>query len=197
MPIPDEASEISVAFLPPMSGLAAIETKAEPGRINVLIGEGQTAQVLRNLCYQIFEKSEADPAWSELTAHIRRLFGIELLPPVYIQERGEITMAYQEPSGLRLDFSSSGRGLQQTLLLLAHLYTNPGTVLLLDEPDAHLEVLRQRQTYHLLPEGAEKQGSQIIAASHSEVVLNEAADRHVVIAFVGKPHRINDRGSQV
>ena len=37
----------------------------------------------------------------------------------------------------------------------------------------------------------------MIAASHSEVLLNEAADRDVVVAFVGKPHRIDDRGSQV
>jgi hypothetical protein len=29
------------------------------------------------------------------------------------------------------------------------------------------------------------------------VVLNEAADRDVVVAFVGRPHRIDDRGSQV
>jgi hypothetical protein len=36
----------------------------------------------------------------------------------------------------------------------------------------------------------------ITAASHSEVVLNEAADKDVVIAFVGKPHRIDDRGVQ-
>ena len=40
-------------------------------------------------------------------------------------------------------------------------------------------------------------GSQIIAASHSEVLLNEAAGRDVVVAFVGTPHRIDDRGSQV
>jgi hypothetical protein len=87
--------------------------------------------------------------------------------------------------------------LQQTLLLLAYLYGNPGSVLLLDEPDAHLEILRQRQIYQLLTQVARQQGSQIVAASHSEVVLNEAADRDVVIAFVGSPHRIDDRGSQV
>jgi hypothetical protein len=44
---------------------------------------------------------------------------------------------------------------------------------------------------------AQENGSQIIAASHSEVLLNEAAERDVVVAFVGQPHRINDRGSQV
>ncbi|MEK7786816.1 MAG: AAA family ATPase, partial [Chloroflexota bacterium] len=82
-------------------------------------------------------------------------------------------------------------------LLLTHLYSNPGTALLLDEPDAHLEVLRQRHIYQLLTDVAGKQGSQIIAASHSEVVLNEAAERDIVIAFVGKPHRIDGRVSQV
>jgi AAA domain, putative AbiEii toxin, Type IV TA system len=70
-------------------------------------------------------------------------------------------------------------------------------VRLLDEPDAHLEVLRQRQIYQLLTEIAARQGSQIIAASHSEVVLNEAANRDVVVAFVGTPHRMDDRGQQV
>jgi len=110
-------------------------------------------------------------------------------------------MAYwerpHEPSRVELDISSSGRGLQQTLLLLAYLYVHPGAVLLLDEPDAHLEVLRQRQTYALIKEVAASTGSQIIAASHSEVVLNEAADGDTVIAFVGRPHPIGDRASQV
>ncbi len=190
--VPPECENVRIAFLPPMSGLAAMEPKWEPGRINVLLGEGQTAQVLRNLCYEIEQKAD----WDKLVGHIQKYFGVKLLPPHYIRERGEITMAYEE-RGVEFDLSSSGRGLQQTLLLLAHLYANPQTVLLLDEPDAHLEILRQRETYNLLTQVAEEQGSQIIAASHSEVVLNEAADRDIVIAFVGRPHRVDDRRSQV
>ena len=197
MTVPEEAAQVRVAFLPPMSGLAATEPVWEPGRINVLIGEGQTAQVLRNLCHQVSTTSEANGRWSALVKHIHTLFGVALRPPKYIAQRGEITMDYEEPNGTRLDLSSSGRGLQQTLLLLAHLYANPRTVMLLDEPDAHLEILRQRQIYRLITGVAREQGSQIIAASHSEVVLNEAANRDVVIAFVGTPHRIDDRGSQV
>lgn len=194
---PLEAAGIKVAFLPPMSGLADREFIKQPGEINVLIGQGQTAQVLRNLCYQVYVDESKEAKWQELTSHIKRLFGIDLMPPVYIKERSEITMAYRDVSGVQLDLSSSGRGLQQTVLLLAHIYANPGTVLLLDEPDAHLEVLRQRQIYQLLSDVAEQQSAQIIAASHSEVVLNEAAGRDVVVAFVGKPHRIDGRGSQV
>lgn len=197
MIIPPEAAETLVAFLPPMSGLAATEPKWEAGRINVLLGEGQTAQVLRNLCHQLHEQPAPKAGWQEVYHCIESLFGARLQPPEFIKERGEITMAYQDQEGCMLDLSSAGRGLQQTLLLLAHLHANPKTVLLLDEPDAHLEVLRQRQIYQLLTEVAARQGSQIIAASHSEVVLNEAANRDMVIAFVGPPHRIDDRGQQV
>lgn len=197
MTIPDEALDIQVAFLPPMSGLAANETRLDPGAIDVRLGEGRTADVLRNLCYRIATSEDGQAKWHSVCDRIEQLFGVKLEDPTYIRERGEIAMTYRTPSDVQLDLSSSGRGLQQTLLLLAHLTINPGTVLLLDEPDAHLEILRQRQIYQLLTESARAQGSQIIAASHSEVVLNEAADRDVVVAFLGKPHRIDDRGSQL
>ena len=47
-----------------------------------------------------------------------------------------------------------------------------------------IEILRQRQIYRLL---RLLRSNQIIAASHSEVLLNEAADKDLVIAFVGEP----------
>jgi hypothetical protein len=87
--------------------------------------------------------------------------------------------------------------LQQILLILAYATLHPGTVLLMDEPDAHLEILRQRQIYQLLTERIRRAGGQLLIASHSEVLLNEAADRDMVMAFVGTPHRIDDRGSHV
>ncbi len=194
MPVPVEAGTVRVAFLPPMSGLAATETRLDEGAVNVRVGEGRTAEVLRNLCLQVHDENQA--VWKRLVGQIESMFGSEIRPPRYIAERGEIAMTYREQD-VELDLSSAGRGLQQTLLLLAYMYANPGAVLLLDEPDAHLEILRQRQIYRLLTEVAGESGSQIIAASHSEVLLNEAAGRDLVVAFVGKPHRIDDRGSQV
>ena len=196
LPVPDAARGVRVAYLPPMSGLAANETRLDPGALDVRIGEGRTAEVLRNLCHRIVEGAGGDDKWQRLCERIERLFGSRLDPPRYLPERGEITMSYRTRAGVRLDLSASGRGEQQTLLLLAHMTVNPGSVLLLDEPDAHLEVIRQRQTYQLLSQTAAETGSQIIAASHSEVVLNEAAGRDVLIAFVGRPHRIDRRGSQ-
>ncbi len=194
MEVPLQADAAKLAFLPPMSGLAANETRLDAGAVNVRVGEGRTAEVLRNLCYKVL--TETPQKFVSITGQIQRLFGATLTDPVYIPERGEIQMGYIEREA-RLDLSSAGRGLQQTLLLLAYITANPGTVLLLDEPDAHLEILRQRQIYQLLTDFAVDNGNQIIAATHSEVLLNEAAGKDVVVAFVGKPHRIDDRGSQL
>ncbi|MEJ2507532.1 MAG: AAA family ATPase, partial [Ignavibacteriaceae bacterium] len=198
MPVPQEIENLRLAFLQPMSGLAANETRLfDMGAINVRLGEGRTAEVLRNLCYQITNLNDNKEKWNKIYRRIFELFGVYLDEPELNEIRGEITMTYRDRKGVSFDLSSTGRGLQQTLLLLAFLSLNPNSVLLLDEPDAHLEILRQRQIYQILTESATEQGSQIIAASHSEVILNEAADRDVVVAFVGKPHRIDDRGSQL
>ena len=191
--VPGEARQVQVAYLPPMSGLAANETRIDPGAVAVRVGEGRTAEVLRNLCHTVQDRSNDD--WRRIVGHVQSLFGVELQMPVYVPERGEITISYLEREN-EFDLSSSGRGLQQTLLLLAYMHAHKGSVLLLDEPDAHLEVLRQRQMYSLLTDEARISGSQIIAASHSEVWLNEAAGRDIVVAFTGAPHRIDGQGSQ-
>jgi len=197
MPVPAHLKNLQVAYLPPMSGLAAREDRLEIGSIRVRLGEGRTAEILRNLCWQVLQSENGEQKWTSICESIERLFGSKLNRPQYIAERGEIVMDYRTPANTLLDLSASGRGEQQTLLLLAHMAIHTGAVLLLDEPDAHLEVLRQRQIYEVLSQQAEQTNSQLIAASHSEVILNEAAQRDVVIAFVGRPHRIDDRGSQL
>ncbi len=196
MAVPEQALLRRVAYLPPMSGLEDREFVRQPGEIGVLIGQGRTAQVLRNLCLNVSKPVDKSD-WNSIVKHIEHLFGVTMQEPVRDPVRDEITMEYLDRNSKALDISCSGRGLQQTLLLLAYLYSNPKSVLLLDEPDAHLEILRQRQVFNLLQDAAESQSSQIIAASHSEVVLNEAANRGTVVAFVGRPHTINDKGSQL
>ncbi len=187
MPVPADVLNTPTAFLGPMSGLAANEPRLDPGAIDVRIGEGRTADVLRNICYALRESDREK--WEGVVRRLRTLFGVSLDDPVYLPQRGEITMSYKE-HGRTLDLSAAGRGMQQTLLLLAYLGAKPGAILLLDEPDAHLEILRQRDAYRSLTRAARETGGQVIVATHSEVLLNEAAGSDTVVAFVGPPHRM-------
>jgi predicted ATPase len=192
----DRVRNIKLAFLPPMSGLLLEEPLLQPGRVEVMLGSGRSGEILRNLCYALWERK--DGGWQSVVKAMKSLFGATLRDPEFVAQLGTLEISYQQQNGTDLPLNSAGLGQQQTLLLLAYMHLNPGAVILLDEPDAHLEILRQRQTYHLITEIARHTNAQVICASHSEVVLNEAIERDTVVAFVGKPHLISDeRGSQV
>ncbi|MBK6727490.1 MAG: AAA family ATPase [Xanthomonadales bacterium] len=178
------AAAVSVALLYPMSGLETEEKILKPGAVDVLLGQGQTAQVLRNLCLMVFNQSAQD--WQRIADLMRRLFGVEITAPTETS-RGSIELLYRQP-GVKeaLDVSSSGRGFQQMLLIFAYLYSHKRSVLLVDEPDAHLEILRQKQVYVLLRDIASENGSQVVMVTHSEVILDEALDNNLTLLLDGR-----------
>jgi len=181
-------NELKIKMLYPMSGVTTEEPLLQEGRINVLIGEGKTSEILRNFCYKIVENDEKNDTndWQEITYLMKRLFQIELKKPVYLKARGSIELKYATPEIKNgLDIAVAGRGQQQMLLFITYLFVHKNTVLLLDEPDAHLEILRQRQIFTVLNYLAEKNGNQIIMATHSEVILENAIDSNLVMLLDG------------
>ncbi|QMV63433.1 AAA family ATPase [Pseudomonas berkeleyensis] len=178
------AANLKVELLYPMSGLDTEEPVLQPGRVDVLLGQGRTADVLRNLCLTVYKSSTND--WNRVTQLMRRLFNIELGKPEETT-RGSITLNYRQ-HGVKeaLDISSAGRGMLQMLLVFAYLYSHKGGVLLVDEPDAHLEILRQKQVYVLLRDIASENGSQVVLVTHSEVILDEALDRNLTLLLEGR-----------
>ncbi len=183
------ATEILFHLLYPMSGIDTDETLLPEGRIDVLMGLGQTAQVLRNLCYKITEqdKQRGGSDWQDIERLISRLFGVDLDAPKFVKARGSITLSYRQKHVDRaLDISMAGRGLQQTLLILSYLYLHKGSVLMIDEPDAHLEILRQRQIFEILKDVAHVNGSQIVIATHSEVILDDAVETNLTLLINGE-----------
>jgi AAA15 family ATPase/GTPase len=199
---PEIFDRLNIAFLPTMSGLLASESRfLDQEAIDARIGEGLTGSVLRNICYRISNpevfatsdvKNNSDLIqnkkrnWDSLVKNMKDLFAIELYQPE-MAGNGDIEIFYskdfKKKNPTKLEIANSGRGMQQVLLLLSYLMVKPNSILLLDEPDAHLEVLKQREVYKLLKELSSQNNSQIIAASHSEIVLEEAINHDDVIAF--------------
>ena len=180
----ETAAGLNVALLYPMSGLETEEPILQPGRIDVLLGQGQTAQVLRNLCLLVFKDAPED--WRRIAKLMSRLFSVELGDPIETG-RGSIDLFYRQANVREpLDVSLAGRGFQQMLLIFAYLYSHRRSVLLIDEPDAHLEILRQKQVYVLLREIAAENESQVVLVTHSETILDEALDRNLTLLLRGQ-----------
>ncbi len=163
-----KANHFSAVFVPAMTGLDPGEALfARRETVNLKLSQGRPGDVLRNLLY---ETSLDEMAWQNLQTAIGRLFNFRLEVP---QVGATIVADYKVlPAGPTLDIASAGSGFQQVLMLLAFLHTRPGSVLLLDEPDAHLHVILQDAIYSELRAVAAEQNCQLLIATHSEVVIN-------------------------
>ncbi len=190
---PEALLDERIGYLPAMSGLAIVEDKLEPGSIHRLIGQGKTADVLRNICYGIFE-NDPQGVWHDFKKLMQNLFKIELNEPRFNPVNGTVTLDYNEGAKKKMDLTSLGSGARQALLLFAYVLSARNTVFLLDEPDAHLEVIRQENIYDRLSDFAKRNDCQIIVASHAESVLKRAFTKDRVISSVlGRFRPVNDQ----
>jgi hypothetical protein len=180
-----KSANLTTVFVPAMSGLGTEEPLYQRPKVDQLLGQAKPGDVLRNL---LVEASLSERAWERLQQSIGRLFGFQLVPP---NATGPHILAeYRERAGgPTLDVASSGSGFQQVLMLLTFLETRPGAVLLLDEPDAHLHVILQDAIYNELRAVAAQQRSQLVIATHSEVIVNAVEPRELCVVL-GQPRML-------
>ena len=183
--------DLRAVYIPPMTGLETNERLFQPVAVEQLLGLSRPGEVLRNL---LVTAHHDEPAWAMLQSSIQKLFGYELLPPdasgPFIRSEYRMT-----GEGQSFDIASAGSGFQQVLMLLTFLNTREGAVLLLDEPDAHLHVILQDAIYHELRTVAARQRSQLIVATHSEVVINAVEPRELYVVL-NEPRRVADNAER-
>jgi predicted ATPase len=179
-------ADVLTVYVPPMTGLSTDEPVYQRPKQDQLLGQGKPGDIIRNL----LAEAHRSGAWDALQDSINRLFGYELIPPD--ATGADIIAEYRaQPAGPRLDIASAGSGFQQVLMLLTFLYTRPASVLLLDEPDAHLHIILQDAIYGELRSVAAKQNSQLIIATHSEVIIN-SVDPTELCMILNQPRRLSN-----
>lgn len=184
------AVNMQVNLLYSMSGIAIEEVRLPKERVNYLMGQGMTSEVLRNLCFTLYEDNSED--WKKIVKWMDKLFGMKIQSPKYIETKGALELTYRHHNSKRpLDIASAGRGALQILLLLTYMCAHKSSIILVDEPDAHLEIIKQRTVYALLNEIANANNIQLIIATHSEVILNEAIDNSIAMILEGEVKSIS------
>jgi predicted ATPase len=188
-------NEVGVVYIPPFSGIGVNETRFDRPYQEMLVGQGKGGDILRNLLLEVSERDDGKD-WGELEEIVERIFQYRLLKPVY-GGAPYITCQYLKgvPKGHGfgglppLDISTTGSGFHQVLLILAFLFARPSSLILLDEPDAHLHVLLQKQLYDILRTLCHRRKSQLVIATHSEVLIDTASPEQI-LSFYRKPHRL-------
>jgi hypothetical protein len=179
--------KLDVVYVATVGGLSVEEPVYQPDYIETLLGRQRPGDVIRNLLLQASKSN----AWEPLKNSVARLFGVELLVPQ--TPGGQIVCEYSQGNAEpKFDLLSAGSGFQQVVLLLASLFTRKGSVVLVDEPDAHLHVFLQDSIFAELRKAAADTKSQLVIATHSEVIFN-SADPEQICVMMGTPRRLTSR----
>ena len=161
-------------YIPPLSGVNPKESPFTPIVIPARLARAQAGSILRNLLLLV---SNDDEKWKNLKEVIRSYFGYEL---DYPSGAPEIFARYRHsPDGPSYDLSSAASGFLQVLMVHAALLARDASVILIDEPDAHLHILLQDRLYRDLRKYARENSTQMIVATHSERLINIVAETDI------------------
>lgn len=182
---------IKMVYSHPMTAINLEELVLDATSVNRRITEGKNGEIIRNLCFQLF--TENPKKWEELCELVKKSFFVELANPENV--RGVLEINYKKTglgSTKPFNFSSLGRGCTQYILLLLIIFSNENSLILLDEPDAHLEILKQQEIYNTISNLAANSNSQLIIATHSEAVMTKAIDDNIIGVWGDHTHNILD-----
>ena len=175
----------SPLFISGFVGLLASEERLFPAAMQERLRTGQISVILRNL---LLDTSKRNPErFEQLVQRLKEDFDF-YLGDIGFNESSDvnITARYNdlcESQRLPLDFSASGSGFMQVLQIIVPIYRfcpDQCSIVLLDEPDAHLHPNLQVSLANTLRYIQQELGIQIIISTHSTSIIRAAKPTEVV-----------------
>ncbi len=163
-------------YIPPLSGVDIEEPFFDQIVIPARLARAQPGSVLRNLLLAVSRDKEK---WSDLQQVIKSFFGYELGVP---SEGAEVYAPYRHsPQDVYYDLCNAASGFLQVLMIYAVLLLRKASIILVDEPDAHLHILLQGKMYRQLCKYARENKSQLIISTHSESLIRLVEPRYLCV----------------
>lgn len=157
-------------YVPSLSGLDIEEPEYSEGVVATRLAHGKGGMVLRNM---VQAASRDGAKWSTLQNTIKSFFGFELSIPSGVDP---ITARYRHSASDHwYDLLNGAAGFLQTVLVQSALLHSDATLFLIDEPDAHLHALLKAKMYRLIREHCDENDCQVLIATHSGRLIEEAA----------------------
>jgi predicted ATPase len=104
---------------------------------------------------------------------LHRVAGMESLnPTVHASENNWLDVLLEDGGGFRASLEDCGTGLETVLFVLSALHRGDGSVVLVDDPEAHLHPSAQATFARVVAERARESGGQVIFATHSPAILD-------------------------
>jgi len=180
--------DFRISYLPVFSTFLPQEERRTPAVIEDSLARGRVNSVIRNLLLNL----KSDGRDGDLIEVLRRIFGLASFSIDFDEVNDRyITVSYKEKNATKeFDVFSGGSGFQQFIYLFGFITLRQPTVILLDEPDAHLHGSLQRVLLGELDRLVDR-GKQVLFATHSRDMISSMSPENILALEQGEPKRLS------
>lgn len=172
----------SPLLIPASTGIVVHEEYRASGVRDFLISSGRSSELIRSFLYDIGTKSDGNSNEIELIRKkLRQVFGITDLKVEWDEATDPYMRTFYKEKGNTFDLVSGGSGFIQFIQILSKIYYRKSSIVIIDEPDAHLNPNLVYDMVRTLQEYAKKIGVQVIIATHSKDVLDIVEPEQIFI----------------
>ena len=166
-------------YTPGLSGISLSEEFKTKAVVLKSATRGDSNLYLRNVLWLL--KGDESDKWEKFSESVRAFFPDYEVNVQFDSEKDEIIDAHietktEDGSDITLPIDAIGTSALQILQILSYVYYFEPPMLILDEPDTHLHPNNQRRLISLLNDISLKTGMQVLIATHSRHIIDEARD---------------------
>lgn len=166
-----------VAFIPGLVGILPQEAYVTPARRSAMSIEARYSEMYRSSLLHLNETDKK--ALKAINKVLSKHLGIEISSIRFDPEKDVYVDIRYSQNGIDLDLANSGSGMLQVIQLLVYIHLHKPSLLLIDEPDAHLHPELQERLGNILKTISQEMNAQLFVATHSPDVIDAFASDEV------------------
>jgi len=175
-----------LAFIPGLVGILPQEPYVTPARRSAMSIEARYSEMYRSSLLHL-NKTDAK-ALKRINKVLAKHLGVEINEIQFDPDKDEFVDVKYSQGGVSLDLSNAGSGMLQVIQVLIYIYLHKPTLLLIDEPDAHLHPELQEKLGNVLKDVTKEMGAQLFVATHSPDVIDSFKPNEVYFISAEKKH---------
>ena len=159
-----------IAFIPGMVGILPQEPYVTPARRSAMSIEARYTEMYRSSLLHLHETNKN--ALKAINRVLEEHLDVEISSIKFDPEKDVYVDIDYSQNGVALDLANAGSGMLQLIQLLVYIYLHKPTLLLIDEPDAHLHPELQERLGAILKTVSDDMQAQLFVATHSPDVID-------------------------
>jgi len=159
-----------VAFIPGLVGILPQEAYVTPARRSAMSIEARYSEMYRSSLLHL--NTTDNKALKAINRILKEHLSVEITSIKFDPERDVYVDIEYSQGGVSLDLANAGSGMLQIIQLLVYIHLHKPTLLLIDEPDAHLHPELQERLGKIVKTISEKMQAQLFVATHSPDVID-------------------------